>query len=82
MESSNTVRQTITFNVEAPRLQGNSLCHFVRFRTLKESYEGKIEEKNNQLGTHIIPISYKASFSEADLKMSIATQWVQTDSID
>lgn len=82
MENNNSVRQAIISNFEAPRLQAVSLRHVVEFRTLREINEQRIEEKNNEPGTDIVPMSYRASFFEVDLKIFIAAQWVMASSVD
>ena len=81
MSQSNTVRQTIVTNLEAPRLRGVSTKDFVQFKKARDLYEKQVAEKNREPGVSITPTSYLASIEDAFLRTFVAAKWVPVASI-
>lgn len=77
-----SVKQTIITNVEAPRLRGVSVKHFIEFCKLQELPEKQILEKSIQTDSEITAPSIKASVEDADLETFIAAGWIRANNIE
>ena len=80
--ASNTVKQTIVANIEAPRLKGVATADFVEFMRERKIYELAIQEKNKDPSTSITPISYKASVERNHLRVFISHKWLSANSVE
>ena len=77
-----TVHQTIVELVEAPRLKGIGTEEFVQYKQIREVYECRIKEKNEESGVSVPVTTYGNSISKPVLEMFVTAQWVPVETTE
>lgn len=79
--NSATIRPTMFSSTEAPRLRGILTKSFIEFRKLRQPYEKHVNDKNPETRTNIALTSHKSSIEDADMRISIAAEWINATSV-
>lgn len=79
---SNFIKEAVVASVEAPKLNGISFSQLTDCKRLRNLYEKQIEKIYKQLKENLIPIWYSASIEDDVLRISTASGWGDSSSID